>query len=528
MRAFALQQKATQRIKPAESTTPSRAHFARSPELNSRLFQRTIGSHAVQRIFEQPKLDNREGFSGSEEVSRFGHDFSRIPIYGKISKNSQAQITISRPTDTDEQEADRVSEQVMRMPDAELRVSPAISRLQREPVDLDIEPQIFDEEEPPRVETELGHGPPVDRQPAESSARNAPSPLPRELGVSSPGEPLPTAVRAEFEARFGRDLSMVRFHSGPDATRSALFLNARAYTTGSHVVFGTNQYSPGSHAGRLLLAHELTHVVQQAATPGSRGRAGSGPVIQRDKLPTLATIPQTSVSDRIAELKARAISALGGGDIPVLELLQQLQRAVAAPKTKSAEIAKDVDSFLKSVDAHPLEPATESLIGNVGDDIAAKLVAKGLTDEADRILAHFHSATSNYESKRIFGTTTSYIAIGSGFFPDASRREGGFTDRRGNPLHTLHDFEAGTAPFVSVAMDADNGPPFGTRLSIDEFPGVVFRVVDTGDAFKGKGLTRIDICTANKKASQDPKINGPLHLRFAIPLPYHEPRPVTY
>jgi hypothetical protein len=46
---------------------------------------------------------------------------------------------------------------------------------------------------------------------------------------------------------------------------------------------------------------------------------------------------------------------------------------------------------------------------------------------------------------------------------------------------------------------------------------VVFRVLYSGDAFKGKGLTRIDICTANKEKSLDPKVNGPLHLHFAIP-----------
>ena len=346
--------------------------------------------------------------------------------------------------------------------------------------------------------------------------------------LRSPGQPLDPAPRTFMESRFGHDFSSVRVHTDQLAARSAAAVAAHAYTVGSDMVFGSGRYAPASRDGQRLLAHELTHVAQQAGAPGSRRRAGSGVAVQRDKLPT---IPRTTVTDRIAELKAQNTNALGGGDIsvlellnalggggdiPVLELLEALQRAVR--KSKPAEITRAVDAFLKGVDEHPLQAATQALIGNVGDDIVVKLVAKGLTDEADRILAHFHSATSSYELPNIFGTTTSSIAQGSGFFPDASKGEGGFKDRFENPLHTLQDFQASKAPFVSVAMDKDNGPPFGTRLSIDEFPGVVFRVVDTGDAFVGKGLTRIDICTADKKASLDPKINGPLHLRFAIPL----------
>ena len=88
--------------------------------------------------------------------------------------------------------------------------------------------------------------------------------------------------------------------------------------------------------------------------------------------------------------------------------------------------------------------------------------------------------------------------------------EGGFFDRKGKPLHTLQDYLAGKAPFVSVAMDS-KAFPYGTKLRIPELEKkygqkIDFRVVDTGGAFKGKGTSRIDICTANRRASLDPVI----------------------
>jgi outer membrane lipoprotein SlyB len=81
--------------------------------------------------------------------------------------------------------------------------------------------------------------------------------------LRSPSRPLDERVRAENELRFGRDLSGVRVHTDERAARSAQALGAAAYTVGSDVVFGRGRYAPGLGEGRRLLAHELTHVVQQ-------------------------------------------------------------------------------------------------------------------------------------------------------------------------------------------------------------------------------------------------------------------------
>lgn len=90
--------------------------------------------------------------------------------------------------------------------------------------------------------------------------------------LRSPGQPLDSATRAFMEPRFGHDFSRVRVHADARAAESALTVDARAYTVGGHVVFAEGRYAPRTEAGRRLLAHELTHVIQQdgrAPAPGA-------------------------------------------------------------------------------------------------------------------------------------------------------------------------------------------------------------------------------------------------------------------
>lgn len=85
--------------------------------------------------------------------------------------------------------------------------------------------------------------------------------------LGSLGEPLDQETRDFFEPQFGRDFSQVRVHAGHRSAESARAVNAKAYTVGNAVVFGTDQYLPWSESGRGLLAHELTHVAQQDESP---------------------------------------------------------------------------------------------------------------------------------------------------------------------------------------------------------------------------------------------------------------------
>ncbi|MCL4436310.1 MAG: DUF4157 domain-containing protein [Thaumarchaeota archaeon] len=81
--------------------------------------------------------------------------------------------------------------------------------------------------------------------------------------VRGGGQPLPESERAFFEPRFGHDFSKVRVHTDAEAAEVARATNARAYTLGQDIVFGENEYRPSTVEGMRLLAHELTHTVQQ-------------------------------------------------------------------------------------------------------------------------------------------------------------------------------------------------------------------------------------------------------------------------
>ena len=85
--------------------------------------------------------------------------------------------------------------------------------------------------------------------------------------LSSAGRPLEPTLRNDMEQRFGHDFSHVRVHTGGTADQSAREVNANAYTVGNNVVFGAGQFAPQTQSGKRLLAHELTHVVQQASMP---------------------------------------------------------------------------------------------------------------------------------------------------------------------------------------------------------------------------------------------------------------------
>lgn len=101
---------------------------------------------------------------------------------------------------------------------------------------------------------------------AMSSSGRASTPAPDIVDqvLRSPGEPLNPSTRAFMGARFGHNFAQVRVHTDAQAAESAQEVNARAYTAGHHIVFAPTEYSPFTATGRELLAHELTHVIQQS------------------------------------------------------------------------------------------------------------------------------------------------------------------------------------------------------------------------------------------------------------------------
>lgn len=162
----------------------------------------------------------------------------------------QAKSMVNTPGDIYEQEADGVSERVMRMPEPQLQRPCACGggcpKSQTE--------KLAQEHE--RLQTKhVGSG---------DLEQTAVPPLVHEV-LSAPGQPLDSQSRDFFESRFGYDFSGVRVHAEARAAESARSVNALAYTVGRDVVFGAGQYAPQSFEGGKLLAHELTHTVQQSA-----------------------------------------------------------------------------------------------------------------------------------------------------------------------------------------------------------------------------------------------------------------------
>jgi uncharacterized protein DUF4157 len=102
----------------------------------------------------------------------------------------------------------------------------------------------------------------------------------RIAGLRGGGEALSAAARSYFEPRFGCDLSAVRLHTGAAAATAAGEVGARAFTVGSDIAFGASEYRPEAAEGKRLLAHELTHTLQQSASPGP----GAG-VVRRTTVP---------------------------------------------------------------------------------------------------------------------------------------------------------------------------------------------------------------------------------------------------
>lgn len=110
--------------------------------------------------------------------------------------------------------------------------------------------------------------------------------------LRSSGQPLDATSRAFFEPRFGHDFSRVRVHTDARAAESASAVDALAYTVGADIVFGTGHYAPTTAKGQRLLAHELTHVVQQ------HGRAADGP-LRVDKADAQGECEAEAVASRV-------------------------------------------------------------------------------------------------------------------------------------------------------------------------------------------------------------------------------------
>jgi len=189
----------------------------------------------------------------------------------------QTKLSIGAPNDKYEQEADRVADQVMRMPVSGAIHTQSPPQIQRmcSGCEEELQRQTIDEEEEEELiqtKSNSGSSPQLNSQSA-SGIQN----------IRGGGQPLNQSVRFFMESRFSKDFSQVRIHADSNASSLASSINARAFAYGHNIVFGAGEYQPETSAGRRLLAHELTHVVQQ--TGRENGFLQTQPIIQRYFIP---------------------------------------------------------------------------------------------------------------------------------------------------------------------------------------------------------------------------------------------------
>jgi hypothetical protein len=229
----------------AERAQKRPAEHARQPTVSTSPYgevlalQRSAGNRAVSQLLESGM--GASPFSGAMLQRKCASCANSGSECAECRKKRtfalQPKLTINEPGDRYEQEADRIAAQVMAMP-AQQTASSA----------------------PPHIQRFSG------------GAVGRPSVVPDSVHqtLASPGRPLESTLRQDMEQRFSYDFSRVRVHSGATAEQSARDVSARAYTVGQDIVFGTGRFAPAIHEGRKLIAHELTHVVQQSGAAGIR------------------------------------------------------------------------------------------------------------------------------------------------------------------------------------------------------------------------------------------------------------------
>lgn len=240
----------------------------------------------------------------------------------------QPKLTINNPNDKYEQEADAVADKVMQMETPSVqKKSGADSFFSSSPVSITPLQRKCDnckeEEKMQRKE--------IDREEltADNNIENYVG------GLQSGGQPLPNEARNFYEPRFGYDFSNVKIHTDNVAAKSAQSINALAYTAGNNIVFNNGQYTPGTDSGKKLIAHELTHVVQQS---------NSNTAVQRQSAPPVSIEAEEKKLKNDFDMIRKTVDVASPADIKAKE---QIKKIVLA-------FQKNFAAYKPSPPHHPL------------------------------------------------------------------------------------------------------------------------------------------------------------------------------
>ena len=222
------------------------------------------------------------------------------PVMRKASSQpiTSSNLSVSKPTDPLEKEADRTAEKVLRAPARSGWPQGASPRAPttRVPAGRRFEPQVL----------RLGTGTPTVAADARAEIK----------GATTGGQALTPGVRAFMEPRLGADLGHVRVHADESAHSLSNHLSARAFTYRDHIFFGRSQYQPGTDTGRRLLAHELTHTIQQGATVQRSAREQARDTGKEERTPRVTASGSTPAVQRLGVQDALDYFADKANNIP--------------------------------------------------------------------------------------------------------------------------------------------------------------------------------------------------------------------
>ena len=236
----------------------------------------------------QESIDPSPKPLSSPEPTRFDFNFAKIPLFAPSSPPLQAKLKVGEPNDVFEQEAERVADRVVNMQSSGVAVIPnpasqsAVSSVQRkcESCNTTSGAQMTGEEKLQAAHEKLddcgalefgGLRTTEDEELDVGGAGTSTAASHADIQATGGGsKPLSTSTRAFMEPRFGFDFSKVKVHTDSEASSLTRNLGARAFTVGQDIFFGNHEYQPESQEGRHLLAHELTHVVQQSQASTSQ------------------------------------------------------------------------------------------------------------------------------------------------------------------------------------------------------------------------------------------------------------------
>ena len=402
-------------------------------------------------VMPSPLLQRKCACGGSLGLSGECTECSKKKLTGESLPLIQPKLKISQPNDKYEQEADRVADMVMRMPEPKIQremntkedeeeetvqtksigdsITPLIQRQienQEEEKEETIQPKLIQNSIAPLVQRQVKNEE-EDEEQVQLKPLNSTSTIQRqEVGEEedeeetiqmkrssertptvtpeiqsqidsvrkSVGKLLPKQARAFMEPRFGQDFSKIRIHDEPQATKLTSKLNARAFTLGNDIMFNRGEFQPYSLKGQRLLAHELTHTMQQGTSaiqqaPARKPKKPSvdpdsivghplGAVIQRQNLDCSTVPPRTNCPALPDNDKAEAVDlAVGAAAQHARQALNLLQLG-------------DID---RAALLNPNLPrAFEEFFGDPNDEPRVANV----TNQLDRIVGTLQGAQSAY------------------------------------------------------------------------------------------------------------------------------------